>query len=67
MKPIHILQATILLSAAASLLMSVWLFFSHDGSADAKLHGIFVGIWVPSILSFGAFLVASIGRGGRDD
>jgi len=59
MKPTKILQFTTLLAAAASLAMSVWLFFSNDGSMDDKLNGIFVGTWVPSILALGAFLVAS--------
>ena len=40
-------------SAAAliSLLASVYLFLSGD-----RLAGIFVGIWVPSILAFGTLL-----------
>jgi hypothetical protein len=59
MKPTKILQFTTLLAAAASLVLSVWLFFANDGSMDDKLNGIFVGTWVPSILALGAFLVAS--------
>ncbi len=59
MKPIQILRATILLAAAASLVLSVWLFFANDGAMDDKLNGIFVGTWVPSILALGAFLVSS--------
>lgn len=39
----------ILLAAFASFVLSVVLWFT--GSHD---QGIFVGIWVPSILSFGA-------------
>ena len=58
MKPKQILQATTLLAAAASLVMSVYLCFSGDEVFD-RLNGIFVGVWVPSILSLGAFLVAS--------
>lgn len=64
MKPTKILQFTTLLAAAASLAMSVWLFFANDGSMDDKLNGIFVGTWVPSILALGAFLVASQRNGG---
>ncbi len=59
MKPVRILQFTTLLAAAASLVLSVWLFFANDGSMDDKLNGIFVGTWVPSILALGAFLVAA--------
>ena len=48
--------AKTLLTAAAfvSLLLSVSLFFL----ADDKPQGIFVGLWVPSILSLGTFLLA---------
>ena len=42
----HILGA-----AAASMALSVALFFSGE-----REMGIFVGIWVPSILSLGTFL-----------
>jgi hypothetical protein len=59
MKPVKILQFTTLLAAAASLVLSVWLFFANEGTMDDKLNGIFVGTWVPSILALGAFLVAS--------
>ncbi|WP_199535486.1 hypothetical protein [Rhodohalobacter sp. SW132] len=40
----------ILLAALLSMVLSIWLWFS--GSTDA---GLFVGIWVPSILGFGAY------------
>lgn len=63
MKPIAILKATILLASAASLVLSVWLFFANDGAMDDKLNGIFVGTWVPSILALGAFLVATQRKG----
>ena len=50
---------TLFLAAAfLSFLMSVYLFFSGDAE-----RGIFVGIWVPSICSAGALLLA----GGRND
>ena len=41
----YVLAATIL-----SFMFSIYLFFFMD-SPDSKLYGIFVGIWVPSILS----------------
>jgi hypothetical protein len=47
----------LLLGAFISFVMSVTLWFFH--SRDA---GIFVGLWVPSILSFGAFVRATLGR-----
>jgi len=45
----------ILLAAFLSFLFSVYLWFR--GEKDA---GMFVGIWVPSILAFGAFV--KVGR-----
>ena len=46
------------IAAGASFLFSVYLWFS--GSKD---EGVFVGLWVPSILSFGALLMS---RGRAD-
>jgi len=42
----------ILLAAAASFVLSVSLWF-----AGHELQGIFVGLWVPSILALGAIVV----------
>ena len=39
-------------AAGLSFLLSVYLFFSGD-----QTKGIFVGIWVPSILSAGTLLI----------
>ena len=44
-----------LLAALLSLIASIVLFFS--GNED---EGIFVGLWVPSILSFGTYLKATM-------
>ena len=44
-------RITILLAAFLSFLLSVYLWFS-----GAKEQGVFVAIWVPSILSMGAFV-----------
>ena len=51
---IYVLVATVL-----SLALSIYLFFFKD-NPDAKLYGIYVGLWVPSIL--GAFRVIETGR-----
>ena len=51
-------KALFMLAAGLSFLMSVFLFFT--GSRE---QGIFVGIWVPSILSAGALL---LGRNGDE-
>ena len=51
-------RALILVAAFASFVFSVSLWFS--GSEQA---GIFVGVWVPSIISLGAFLMPrQVGR-----
>jgi hypothetical protein len=42
-------SAAILIAAFASFVLSVTLWFTGSES-----EGIFVGLWVPSILSFGA-------------
>jgi hypothetical protein len=64
MKPTNILRVTTLVASFASFLLSVYLYFANDSTDADKLNGIFVGIWVPSILALGAFLVASEKRGG---
>ena len=46
-----------LVAAAASFLLSIGLWFT--GSRD---EGVFVGLWVPSILAAGAFWIAAVGR-----
>ena len=51
-------KALFLLAAGLSFVLSVSLYFS--GSRE---QGIFVGIWVPSILSAGALL---LGRNGHE-
>ena len=52
-------KAFFLLAAGLSFLLSVFLFFSGE-----RERGIFVGIWVPSILSCGGLLV---GKENRND
>ncbi len=55
---IRISKIGFVLAAGASFLFSVYLWFS--GSKD---EGVFVGLWVPSILSFGTLL---LGRNSND-
>ena len=43
-----------LLAAFASFVLSVVLWFGGD-----REEGLFVGLWVPSILAFGAFALAA--------
>jgi hypothetical protein len=49
----RIAKAAILAAAFISFVLSVYLWFT--GAQD---QGIFVGLWVPSILSFGALVFA---------
>jgi hypothetical protein len=51
------IKASILAAAAISFFLSIYLWFG-----GYKEQGIFVGIWVPSILSFGALMLAGRGR-----
>ena len=56
-------QAKLLFAAAAfiSFLLSVYLWFSGQ-----REEGLFVGLWVPSILSLGAMLMAANRAAARD-
>jgi hypothetical protein len=59
MNPERILKGTFLLAAFASFLLSVAIYFQADADDIAgRLNGIYVGIWVPSILALGAFVLA---------
>jgi hypothetical protein len=59
MNPERILKGSFLLAAFASFLLSVIIYFNADKSDIAgRLNGIYVGIWVPSILALGAFVLA---------
>jgi hypothetical protein len=49
--------ALVLMAAAVSFLLSVTLWFTDNHQA-----GLFVGLWVPSILAAGAFWMAAGGR-----
>jgi hypothetical protein len=54
----HRLGATLFLVAAvASFVLSVVLWFT-----DNRDEGVFVGLWVPSILAAGAFWMTAMGR-----
>ncbi|MFG0316059.1 MAG: hypothetical protein ACF8XB_02205 [Planctomycetota bacterium JB042] len=55
MHPIQKAKLAFGAAAALSLLLSVTLWFLVD-----KEQGLFVGLWVPSILALGAFMIAGI-------
>ena len=52
-------RALFLVAAGFSFLLSVSLWFLGH-----KEQGIFVGLWVPSILALGALMMAGKGRAG---
>ena len=55
----HKLGVALFLAAAlASFFLSIGLWF-----ADERDEGLFVGLWVPSILAAGAFWVAAVRQG----
>ncbi len=59
MKPDLVLKITLLVAAFASFVLSVTLYFqAEDGDLSGRLNGIYVGIWVPSILALGAFILS---------
>jgi hypothetical protein len=62
-KPDTILKATALVAAFASFVLSVTIYFQAGDDVLGRLNGIYVGIWVPSILSLGALILAGSRRG----
>lgn len=57
MQNVKIAKLLILIAAGLSFLLSVYLWFFLN-----KDQGVFVGLWVPSILSFGTLLTNGGGR-----
>lgn len=57
MTNLKVRKSFILIAAGLSFLLSVYLWFT-----GAKDQGLFVAIWVPSILSFGALMYAGKGE-----
>ena len=54
----HKAAAVFVIAAFVSFVLSVTLWFSGQ-----KGDGVFVGLWVPSILALGAFVMATLGTG----
>lgn len=57
-KSVSVSKALFFAAAGISFCLSIWLWFSGD-----RERGLFVGLWVPSILSAGGLLL----KGGRHD
>jgi len=53
-RPVAMVKISLLVASFLSFLLSVYLYFIADDTSA----GIFVGIWVPSIQSLGALLLA---------
>ncbi len=57
-QPETMFKIALILAAAASFVFSISLYFSADKTDIAgRLNGIYVGIWVPSILALGALVI----------
>ena len=54
----------VLLATFLSFLYSIYLFFFMD-SPHSKLYGIFVGLWVPSILSAFTVIKSTYSKKGK--
>lgn len=54
MSKVKIAKLGYVLAAGASFLFSIFLWFT-----GSKQEGLFVGLWVPSILSFGTLVLGS--------
>lgn len=52
---IAFIKAGLLLAAFISFLLSIYLWFNVS-----REQGVFVGIWVPSILSFGTLMLSGV-------
>ena len=53
LSPTNMSKALFFAAAGISFLLSIWLWFSGD-----RERGLFVGLWVPSILSLGALVMS---------
>ena len=59
MKPDTLLKACLFAAAAISLVLIIVIYFGAGDDTNGRLNGIYVGVWVPSILSLGALLLAA--------
>jgi len=57
-KPETIFKAAFIAAAFVSFVASVSIYFAADDT-DGRLNGIYVGVWVPSILALGVFLMSA--------
>jgi hypothetical protein len=59
-KPETIFKLAFVAAAFISFVASVSIYFAaDDGDVFGRLNGIYVGVWVPSILALGAFLMTA--------
>lgn len=64
MSPDLILKGTALFAAFASFVLSVTIYFRADDILG-RLNGIYVGVWVPSILSLAALILIKSAKTDR--
>lgn len=58
MKPDTVLKISLLVASFASFVLSVTIYFQAESDdISGRLNGIYVGIWVPSILALGAVIL----------
>lgn len=65
MKPETILKATAIFCALVSFALSVSLYFAAGDDVLGRLNGIYVGIWVPSILALGVLILSGKSKGEK--
>lgn len=58
LKPDVVLKGSLFLAAFLSMVLSIVLYFAAGDDTNGRLNGVFVGIWVPSILSMGALMMS---------
>lgn len=59
--PDTVLKAMLIFAAFVSFLVSVGIFF-FDDSSNHTTNAIYIGLWVPSILSLGTLILVSKNR-----
>ena len=59
MKQDTILKGCLIAAAMVSLVLSIVIYFGAGDDVLGRLNGIYVGVWVPSILSLGALLLVA--------
>ena len=62
LQPETVLKALFLFASFASFVISITIYFKAGDNVLQRLNGIYVGVWVPSILSLGALVLSGARR-----